>query len=301
MGKELRAIVHGLFTALITPFDSHGMIDEDGIADLVRFQISKGVDGLFPCGSTGLGPLLKLDERKKVAEAVIKEASGKVPVVVQVGCADTESTVELAKHAEKSGAQAVASLTPYYYKPGDIAVMKHFERIGGSIDVPLFAYNIPQFTGNALRPQLIEGLARNGTISGIKDSTKDIVHLLDILSLVRDEIVIMNGAEEYALFSLMMGCDGIVSGGASALPELFSDVVNAQKGHDYKAGIEIQRAILNYKDSVGPNSIASYYEILKERGVDCGKPRGPVLPLAKEESRKLMKRLRSLGFPANGK
>ncbi len=118
--------VHGLFTALITPFDAKGRVSPDALADLVKFQLSKGSEGIYPCGSTGLGPMLSLEERKVVAETVVKGAGGKVPVVVQVGCADTASSVELARHAERVGAEAVASLTPYYYKPGEKAVVRHF-------------------------------------------------------------------------------------------------------------------------------------------------------------------------------
>ena len=103
--------VKGLFTALLTPFDGKGRADAGKAADLVRFQVSKGADGIYVCGSTGLGPMLGVDERKSLAEAAVG-AAGRVPVVVQVGCADTPSTVLLAKHAEKAGAYAVASLTP---------------------------------------------------------------------------------------------------------------------------------------------------------------------------------------------
>ena len=107
--------VGGLFTALVTPFDGEGRVDVEGLSRLVRFQISKGTEGIFPCGSTGLGPLLGVEERKAVAGAVIEAARGKVPVVVQGGCADTASAVALARHAEGLGAAAVASLTPFYY------------------------------------------------------------------------------------------------------------------------------------------------------------------------------------------
>jgi dihydrodipicolinate synthase/N-acetylneuraminate lyase len=97
-------MVHGLFTALITPFDDRGRVDPERLSNLVRFQISKQTEGLYPCGSTGLAPMLALEERKVVAETVVKAARRKVPVVVQVGCADTPSTIELAKHAEEVGA-----------------------------------------------------------------------------------------------------------------------------------------------------------------------------------------------------
>jgi 4-hydroxy-tetrahydrodipicolinate synthase len=288
--------VGGLFTALITPFDDKGRVDPDRMSELVRFQISKGVDGLYPCGSTGLGPMLTPDERKAVAEAVIEEASGSVPVVVQVGSADTASTVVLAKHAEKAGATAVASLTPYYYKPGEKAVFKHFESISKSISIPLFAYNIPQFTGNNLSPSAVAAMAKAGTLAGIKDSSRDFIHLLDLINAVPEDFVIMNGTEEYGLFALMSGADGLVSGGASALPELFKSLVAAQRGASYAEALAAQQMVLKVKDAVRAGPISSYYEILRERGIDCGNPRAPLLPTETPEAKKTIGELKRLGL-----
>lgn len=253
------------------------------MSGLVRFQISNGVDGLYPCGSTGLGPMLSLDERKAVAEAVIGEASGKVPVVVQVGCTDTASSIELATHAERAGATAVASLTPYYYKPGDRAVLKHFEAISKSVGIPVFAYNIPQFTGNNLMPGAVAAMAKSGIIAGVKDSSRDFLHLLDLLDAVPEGFVVMNGTEEYGLSALMSGADGLVSGGASALPELFRSLVAAHRGASYPEALAAQKMVLKVKDVVKSGPISAYYEILRERGIDCGKPRAPLLPLEASE------------------
>ncbi len=286
--------VGGLFTAMVTPFDKRGEVDTDRLSDLVRFQISKGTDGLYPCGSTGLGPMLRIEERKKVAETVVNTAAGKVPVVVQVGCADTASTVELARHAEKVGAYAVASLTPYYYKPGEAAVLKHFEAVSRSVSIPVLAYNIPQFAGNSLQAAAVASMANAGTIAGIKDSSRDLLQLLDLLGAVPEEFVVMNGTEEYALFAMMSGADGLVSGGASALPELFKSLVAAKGRGEYGPALAVQQTILKVKDLVKPAPIPAYYAILKERGIDCGAPRAPFLPLEEGQARKVVRGLNDL-------
>lgn len=296
MPKQGAQKIRGLFTAIITPFDRQGRVSFEGMRDLVEFQTSKGTEGLYVCGTTGLGPMLNLDERKRVAEAVVSSAKGRIPVAVQVGCADTASTVELAKHAEKIGADAVASLTPYYYKPGDRAIVKHFEAVSASVDVPLFAYNIPQFTGNNLQPATVVAMAKAGTVSGIKDSSRDLLQLLDVLNSVPDEFVVMNGTEEYALFAIMSGADGLVSGGASALPEVFKSLVVAQRTGDYGGAVKAQQLVQKVKDLVKPGPISSYYAILRERGVECGEPRPPFLPMDKEATAKTIKGLRSLGL-----
>lgn len=294
MPRERSDLIRGLFTALITPFHE-GKIDVDALAELTRFQVSKGVDGIFPCGSTGLGPMLGIEERKTVAETVISSASGKVPVVVQVGCADTASTLELAKHSEKVGATAVASLTPFYYKPGDKAIVKHFEAVSGSVDIPVFAYNIPQFTGNNLAPSTVATLAKSKTIDGIKDSSRDFLHLLDLIDAVPDGVVVMNGTEEYGLSAIMSGADGLVSGGASALPELFREMVDSERKGDHPAAFEAQNKVQRVKELVRQAPIPSYYAILQQRGIDCGEPRPPFLPIEKQVADELVKGLNLLG------
>lgn len=288
--------VQGLFTALITPFDRQGRVDANRLAELIRFQVSKGTEGVFLCGTTGLGPMLKLEERKSIAETAVEASAEKVPVVVQVGCADTASTVELAKHAESAGADAVASLTPYYYKPGEKAIMKHFEAIAKSVGIPVFAYNIPQFTGNNLQASAVAAMAKDGTLAGIKDSSRDILQLLDLLEAVPDEFVVMNGTEEYGLFAIMSGADGLVSGGASALPEIFNSLIAAQRKGDYKAALAAQKTVQKFKELVKPTPISAYYEIIRERGIDCGKPRAPFLPMDMAEAQKTIKGLKGLGL-----
>jgi len=294
--KQKSSKIGGLFTALITPFDRKGRVDFDCLAKLVRFQISKGVDGIYPCGSTGLGPMLSLAERKHVAETVVKAARGKVRVVVQVGCTDTGSTVELAKHAEEAGADAVASLTPFYYKPGDKAIFRHFESVAAAVNIPLLAYNIPQFTGNNLLPPTVALMARDGTIQGIKDSSQNLLQLEDLLGAVPEGFVVMNGTEEYGLFAIMAGASGLVSGGASALPELFESMVAAEKKGDYETAIEAQKTVLKVKDLVKPSPIATYYAILHERGFDCGAPRPPFLTLDEAKAESAIKGLKGLGL-----
>jgi 4-hydroxy-tetrahydrodipicolinate synthase len=288
--------IGGLFSALITPFDSRGRVDADRLAELVRFQIAKGVDGIYPCGSTGLGPMLTLAERKLVAETVVKTAHGRACVVVQVGCTDTRSTVELAKHAEKVGADAVASLTPYYYKPGDKAIFKHFEAVAAAVRIPVLAYNIPPFTGNNLMPAAVALMAKDGTIQGIKDSSQNFLQLEDLIAAVPEHFVVMNGTEEYGLFAIMAGADGLVSGGASALPELFKSMVLAEKKGDHRAAIAAQKTVLRVKELAKPSPIAAYYAILRERGIDCGIPRAPFLPLEGANADRTITGLKDLGL-----
>ena len=297
MGR--RRAIKGLVTALLTPFDGDERVDEESLADLIRFQVSKGTQNIFACGTTGLGPLLSVEERRRVAEISIEEAGKYIPIIVQVGAADTATSVALAKHAEKSGADAIASLTPYYYKPGDEAITKHFERIAKAVSVPLFAYNIPQFTGNNLSVSIVGSMARKGTIVGIKDSSRDFLQILGIIGAVPDGFTVMNGTEEYALFAMMSGADGVISGAANAFPEVFRSLVDAYDSESYLNAKKLQKKIVDVKEAIGPRAIAGYYEILRGRGIDCGGPRGPLTPLSKEERIRLRAGLSRLDVPLN--
>ena len=137
-------------------------------------------------------------------------------------------------------------------------------------------------------------MARKGTIKGIKDSSRDLLQLLDLLEAVPDDCVVMNGTEEYGLFAIMSGADGLVSGGASALPELFRSLVEAQRKGDYRSALLAHQKVLKVKDLVKPAPIPAYYAILRERGFDCGAPRPPFLPLEKDEAAKITAGLREL-------
>ncbi len=294
--KRCAKIVHGLFAAIVTPFDKQGRVNPDALGKLVRFQMSMGTEGIYACGTTGLGPMLRVEERKAVAETVLGASKGRIPVVVQVGCPDTPSSVALAKHAESAGADAVASLTPYYYKPGERAIIKHFEAISASVSIPLLAYNIPQFTGNNLMPSTVASMAKDGTLSGIKDSARDFLQLLELLDAVPDDFVVMNGTEEYGLFAMMSGADGLVSGGASALPDAFKPMVSAHRNGDYRAALAAQKTVQGVRELVKSGPISAYYEILRERGIDCGVPRPPFLPTEGAESRRIIGGLKALGL-----
>ncbi|MDG6920858.1 MAG: dihydrodipicolinate synthase family protein [Nitrososphaerota archaeon] len=293
---RLASKVKGLYTALLTAFDDGGRVDTDRIAKLVRFQASKGADGIFPCGSTGLGPMLTVEERKSVAGAVLEASRKRVPVVVQVGAADTTSAVDLARHAEDAGAYAVASLTPYYYRPGDRAVAKHFEALSEAVEIPVLAYNIPQFTGNNLQAKTVAELAKRGIISGLKDSSRDFLHLMELVDSVPGDFPVMNGTEEYGLFAIYSGASGLVSGGASAIPELFKSMLTAVRRGDHAAALAEQNHVRAFKGLVRQNQISAYYEILRERGMDCGSPRRPLLPLDRGETKRIIDGMKALGL-----
>src|SRR5215212_7327155 len=161
----------GLMPAMVTPFDNRGEVDLDATEAIIGRFIEADVSGISPLGSTGEATHLTFDERKRFAEEVVRIAAGRVPLVVGVGSSGTAEAVELARHAEGAGADAVLAVSPFYWKVGEAALFNHFATVAGAVEIPVLLYNIPMLTGIDLSPALISRVAAEcPNVSGIKDT-----------------------------------------------------------------------------------------------------------------------------------
>ena len=165
--------IAGIIPPLLTAFDKKGAFDEKAQREIVSFLADK-VQGFYPCGTYGSGPLMSVEERKRVAEVVIDEAAGRVPVILHVGGPTTQFAVELAQHAEKAGAIAVASVPPIYYGFKEPEVERHFQALVDAVNVPVLVYNNPKTTGVSISAGFLNRLAKLG-VRGVKDSSFDIM------------------------------------------------------------------------------------------------------------------------------
>jgi len=171
----------GIIPAIITPFDSEGNAELEYLREVVRFQLDRGIHGFFACGSTGEGPLMSIEQRKKVAETVIKEAADRVPVIIHAGTTNTKETIELAKHAEEKGASAVGVVSPYYFKPDFKGLIEHYKLIAEEVSIPVLIYNIPSLTRFNITPETIRELCRIKNVVGIKDSSGNLIQIREII------------------------------------------------------------------------------------------------------------------------
>ena len=281
MQKGLK--LEGIITALVTPFSKNDQVDEEALRELVQFQIKSGVNGLFPLGTTGMGPAMEPFERKRVAEVVVKEVEKKIPVIVQVGAADPIVTIDLARHAEQIGADAVASLTPFYYHPGTESIIEHFRRLAAATKLPILVYNIPSNTGNNVDAKLLVQLSRIPNIVGIKDSSRDFSQLLDFLTNVPHEFTVINGTDSYLFSALCAGVSAGVSATANAFPELFVEMYGSYKGSDLAKGEKLQKKIHSLRSAMNNPPLAPYLEVLKMRGLKSGNVRLPLRQMNSEE------------------
>jgi 4-hydroxy-tetrahydrodipicolinate synthase len=283
----LKLPLRGIITALVTPFTTEGKLDQESLREIVEFQLEHGINGFFACGTTGLGPAMETGDRKKVAEIVIEQTRKRVPVIVQVGAADPQTSLELAVHAENIGADAIASLTPFYYKPGDDAIVEYFKRLSGSTTLPLFVYNIPRHTGNNVDANLLLRLSEIQRIVGVKDSSQDFTQLIGYLTALPRSFNVTVGTESFLFSALYAGAQGGVSALANAFPELMVEIYRAFEGKEAEKGAELQRQVHALRSAVSKPPIAPLLEILRLRGLKSGHVRSPLRSMTTKEIEEL--------------
>ena len=281
--------IRGVLPALITPFDERGDLDERRLRRFLKFLIPK-VHGLYPCGSYGSGPLMTEAERRRVAEIVVEEVAGRIPVVLHVGTPDTPSTLRLAKHAEGIGVAAVACLTPYYYLHGFANVKEHFKRIIDEVSTPVFLYHNPKYTNlTSLTPDQIAELADMG-LGGLKDSSASISFFYDCAAKVtRDRFTLLVGSQTVLLPAIVGGGHGCVSGLSNLFPGLVNRILELTQAGDYSSALELQRKANALRKLTGDGiPVPFYHAALKIRGVDLGFPRGPHLAYNEADANRIV-------------
>ncbi len=290
--------VRGVIVPILTPFAEGGeALDEGALRDHARWLAGKGVHGLMPCGTTGEGALLSTSERRRVLEVVVEAVAGKVPVMAHVGAPSTRETVELARHAQASGASAVSVVTPYYFHLSPAALLAHYCRVAASVPgMPVYLYNIPQNAGNRLTPALAGAIVeRCPNVAGIKDSAGDLEALLAFTGLNGGRFQVVCGSDSLVLDALEGGACGSVSGNANVCPEVVVELFEAfwrgdrAQAHHWQERLDQVRQLLG-----GSESFSLMKRGLGLRGLRGGSVRPPLLEASDEAVAELERRLRAL-------
>lgn len=288
--------IEGIITALLTPFTEKGDIDEEALQELVEFQVKSGIHGLYPCGTVGEGPTMSIEQRKRVAEIVIGQVKARIPVIVHIGAINTTMTVELAKHAEKVGADALGCVTPYYFTLDDDAIIEHYRRVAEAVRIPLFVYNIPHRTKINITPNLMAKLAKLPNIIGIKDSSRDFTQLCEYMEKLGKGFTVICGTDALMIPALFMGAKGAISAISNVFPELFVDAYDAYKKKNYEKAIELQFKIIVVRRVLAKPTVAPLKEALKMRGFRAGTVKNPLRPMTEKEIIELRNSLKGLGL-----
>lgn len=287
--------LQGIITALVTPFTEKGEVKVDSIKPLIDFQVNGGVDGVFLCGTAGSGPIMRTDQRVQMFKESVKAIDGRIASLAHVGAASTEEAVTLAVEAQKTGVDAVGAVPPFFMKPDRVSIINHFKAIAAAITIPLYVYNIPGNALNTVTPGMMIELAEVPNITGVKDSSKDFINLLNYLRLLPEDFNVISGSDSYIYPAILMGAKGAITGYANGFPDIYANFMRIIKEGDAKAARDAQWRINELRGNLQKPPLASHYEALRLRGIDAGVPRAPLRGMTEAEIEDLKKRLDSLG------
>jgi 4-hydroxy-tetrahydrodipicolinate synthase len=230
--------IEGCLTALVTPFRD-GKVDFDGLAKLVDWQIENGVDGIVSVGTTGESATLDVDEHVAVIAATVKAAKGRVPVIAGAGGNATSEALALTKASEDAGADALLHVTPYYNRPNQEGLFRHFEAIAKATKLPIILYNVPSRTACDMLCETVARLADFDNIIGIKDATGNLVRGSELVAKVGDRISVLSGDDGTAFPLYACGGRGVISVVSNVAPREMSDMWDAAKAGDWERAKKI--------------------------------------------------------------
>jgi len=236
--------IRGCGTALVTPFDRGGSIDEQALRRLVQFQLREGIDFLVPCGTTGETPTLEHDEYLEVIRAVVAETAGKVPVIAGVGGNNTKKVVELAREVERLGVQGILSVAPYYNKPTQEGLYQHFKAIAESSAVPVVLYNVPGRTSSNLDPATVARLSRVSNIVGIKEASGSITQQMEVLNSVAPGFRVLSGDDAFTFPLMALGGVGVISVASNEIPGPMTRLVRLLREGRYDEARKLNAELL---------------------------------------------------------
>ena len=225
----------GSIVAIVTPFKD-GRIDEDAFRELIEIQIQGGTSAIVPCGTTGESATLNFREHNRVIDIALETARKRVPIIAGTGGNSTSEAIELTEHAKNAGADATLQVTPYYNKPSQEGLYRHYKAIADAVPLPQVLYNIPSRTGINMLPETVARLAELPEVVAIKEGSGSLGQMAEIINLAGDKIVLLSADDNITLPVLSIGGKGVISVVANVVPEETAGMVKAwEEGNIEKA------------------------------------------------------------------
>ena len=295
--------IKGAYTALVTPMTESGEVDYDGFKRLVQFQIEQGIDGILPLGTTGESPTLDEDEEVKLIEIAIKEASGKIPVMVGAGSNNTKCMLRYVERAKKMGADSALVVTPYYNRPNDDGLFRHFEA-AAQVGIPIVVYNIASRTGRNIPTALMEKIAALPGIAGVKEASGDINQMGDVIKDIAmprkskgDNFWVLSGDDAMTLPLISLGGDGVISVIANLLPAKVKALTKAALEGKFEEARAIHYELLPFiKAAFIETNPVPIKQALTWAGLPAGPARMPLGKLAPASESILKKAMTDMGL-----
>jgi 4-hydroxy-tetrahydrodipicolinate synthase len=281
-------IFAGCTVALVTPFKD-GAVDEDGLRRLVEWHVEQGTPVISPVGTTGESPTLSHEEHERVIAVVVEAVAGRAKVMAGAGSNSTAEAIRLTRFAARAGADAALSVAPYYNRPNQEGLYRHFATIAEAVDIPLVLYNIPGRTGRNVEPETVQRLARLGPIAAVKEASGSLDQVSELVA--RTDLTILSGDDTLTLPMLSVGAEGVVSVVANLVPrEVAAMVADFQAGRVEEARRRHARLFPLSRDLLGlapnPVPVKTALSLLGRCGGDV---RLPLCPL-EEQGRGVVRR-----------
>ncbi len=287
--KDVR--IEGAITAMVTPFTESGGIDVEGLIRNVKFQIDNGISGLVPLGTTGESPTVSDEEREVVIKTVVAAAAGKIPVIVGTGTNSTATTIEHTKVAKELGADAVLIVSPYYNKPTQEGLYRHFKAVAEAVDIPIIVYNIKGRTAVNIETPTMERFRGIKNIVGVKEASGDLNQMKDVIAKMPNDFVVLSGDDNMTLELMKAGGVGVISVISNLLPRKVADLCAYAMQKKYAEAEKINSCL-------SPLFKAAFIETnpipIKEAMAMVGMPAGPLrLPLCelRQENREILRKV----------
>ena len=270
----------GSLVAIVTPMKDGG-VDLRALRELTEWQLAEGTDGIVPCGTTGEGVTLTAQERSEVVRAVVETVRGRVPVIAGAGSNATHECIESVKRVKELGADAALVVTPYYNKPTQEGLYRHYLAIQEATRFPIVAYNVPSRTSGDLLPETVARLAKAGAIVGLKEATANMDRQVQLVEKVgKDAITWLSGDDFTVLPYIACGGHGVISVVSNIAPRAMKELVSAALQGDYARALERQVALADLNRTMfietNPGPVKAAVALLGRAGPELRLPLAPV-------------------------
>ncbi len=295
---------HGSITALITPMQGDGGLDEASLRGLVDWQIGEGSSALVPTGTTGESATLTHAEHRRVIEMVVEQAAGRVKILAGTGSNSTAEATLATRHAKQAGADAALVVTPYYNKPTQEGLYRHYMTVADAVDLPIVIYNIPARCVIDMSVATMARLARHPNIIGVKDATANLLRPLQTRAEAGPEFIQLSGEDGTAVAFLASGGVGCISVTANVAPRLCAEVQRCWAARDVDRAMELQGRLLPLHEALfiesNPAPVKYAASLLELCGATCRLPLAPLADLSRAAVRAAVEGLDLVGKCRNG-
>jgi len=280
----------GVFTALVTPFDENGNVDEARLRELVDFQIENGIDGLVPTGTTGESPTLSHDEHNRVVSVVIDQANGRVPIIAGTGSNSTSEAISMTRMAADAGADATLQVAPYYNKPTQRGLVQHFKTVANEGGIPVIVYNIIGRSAVNIETSTLLEMVDSDMIVGVKEASGNFNQMIDVVRSTPKNFSVLSGDDNLAMPLAMMGGDGVISVLSNFMPKEVGSMIHAALDGD---AIKARELHFQYMDLMKAMFIETNPVPVKAamamRGLILDRYRLPLVPMTPQHTEQLQR------------